>query len=82
MYRDYDCHEAHFGLAKIYYHLQKYDFALESIRKAVNIRPNDDIYLLWKGLILYYYITYKLNIHDLDKDRCTHCIKECEKSLN
>jgi tetratricopeptide (TPR) repeat protein len=51
---DDDLHEAYFGLAKIYFHLNRLDVAYDCIFKAVKIRPTDHVYLLWKGLILYY----------------------------
>lgn len=49
-----DLHEAYFGLAKIYFHLNRLDVAYDCIFKAVKIRPVDLVYLLWKGLILFY----------------------------
>jgi tetratricopeptide (TPR) repeat protein len=55
---DDDCHEAFFGLAKIYFHLNRLDAAYECIAKATRMRSNDKIYVLWKGLILFYIVSY------------------------
>jgi tetratricopeptide (TPR) repeat protein len=49
-----EMHEAYFGLAKIYFHLNRLDVAYDCIYKAVKFRPQDSVYLLWKGLILFY----------------------------
>jgi tetratricopeptide (TPR) repeat protein len=54
---DDDLHEAYFGLAKIYFHLNRLDVAYDCIFKAVKIRPTDQVYLLWKGLILFYLVS-------------------------
>eukprot|EP00347_Sterkiella_histriomuscorum_P002786 403366804 len=54
-----DCHEAFFGLAKIYFHLNKLDVAYDCILKAIQQRKQDDwVYLLWEGFILYYLISF------------------------
>jgi len=54
---DDELHEAYFGLAKIYFHLNRLDVAYDCIFKAVKIRPSDHVYLLWKGLILFYLVS-------------------------
>ena len=51
---DDELHEAYFGLAKIYFHLNRLDVAYDCINKAIKIRPNDSVYMLWKSLIFYY----------------------------
>jgi tetratricopeptide (TPR) repeat protein len=53
-----ECHEAYFGLAKIYFHLNKLDLAIECINKALTFRDTDHTYYLWRGLILYYIVSY------------------------
>ncbi len=53
-----DCHEAYFGLSKIYFHLNKLEIALDCIKRAVSLRKKDPVYLLWQGLILYYMISF------------------------
>lgn len=55
---DDDCHEAYFGLAKIYFHLNRLDVAYDCIHKACKIRPRDTVYLLWKALILFYIVSF------------------------
>lgn len=52
------CHEAYFGLAKIYFHLNKLETASDCINKAIQIQKNDHIYHLWKGLILFYIVSF------------------------
>jgi len=76
------CHEAYFGLAKIYYHLKKYEYALEHVRKAISNRPHDYLYLLWKGLILYFLLISKSE-EDLasEKTRVKGYLSECEEAL-
>jgi tetratricopeptide (TPR) repeat protein len=54
---DDELHEAYFGLAKIYFHLNRLDAAYDCIFKAAQIRPTDQVYLLWKGLILFYIVS-------------------------
>lgn len=54
-----DCHEAYFGLAKIYFHLNRLDVAFDCIYKACKIRPLDQVYNLWKGLILFYIVSLR-----------------------
>jgi tetratricopeptide (TPR) repeat protein len=55
---DDELHEAYFGLAKIYFHLNRLDVAFDCIFKAVKIRSSDPVYLLWKSLILFYIVTF------------------------
>ena len=55
---DDDCHEAYFGLAKIYFHLNRLEVAHDCIHKAVRIRPRDRVYKLWEGLILFYIVSF------------------------
>jgi len=54
---DDEMHEAYFGLAKIYFHLNRLDVAYDCIFKAVKFRPSDKVYLLWKGLIGFYLVS-------------------------
>lgn len=60
----HECHEAYFGLAKIYFHLNRLEFSLDCIWKAILMRGVEDhVYFMWQGLILYYLISYgQLNL--------------------
>ncbi len=44
--------EAHFGMAHANSQLQQYELALEHAKQAVNLSPNSDIYLQFKGQML------------------------------
>lgn len=55
---DDDCHEACFGLAKIYYHLNRLDRAHDFIAKACRMRPRDKVYSLWNSLIAFYRVSF------------------------
>lgn len=64
--KDSDCHEAYFGLAKIYFHLNRLEVAYDCIHKSCRLRPHDLVYVLWKGLILYYIVSFR-NIHIVER---------------
>ena len=46
-----NCHEAHFGLGKIYSHEYKYEKALYHFKEALTYAPNDGTYKLWYGVL-------------------------------
>lgn len=46
-----NCHEAHFGLGKIYSHEHKYEKALYHFKEALTYAPNDGTYKLWYGVL-------------------------------
>lgn len=82
LYRSASCHEAYFGLAKIYFHLNKMTLAIESINKAIFYRKNDALYYLWKGFILYYHLkTRSLTELELDLQATKIYLRDCEQSL-
>jgi len=60
--KDSDCHEGYFGLAKIYFHLNRLEVAFDCIHKACRLKPQDLVYVLWKGLILFYIVSFR-NLH-------------------
>lgn len=80
-----NCHEAYFGLAKIYFHLNRLDVAFDCIHKACKIRPHDQIYMLWKGLILFYIVSFGSLAsaeHPEDMPILKNQLNDCYQALN
>lgn len=46
-----DCHEAHFGLGKLYSHLGKMDKAINHLKDATRLNIKDEAYKLWYALV-------------------------------
>jgi len=62
---DDECHEAYFGLAKIYFHLNRLELAYDCVSKACKMRNRDRVYLLWKCLISFYIVSFG-NLHSVE----------------
>ena len=72
-----DVAETHFGLGRVYFLLKKYAKANEEFDKALKIQSFDSLYLVWKGLALYYLI---INCKDFSQKKKLG--KELEQSLS
>ncbi|CDW77883.1 ras-2 protein [Stylonychia lemnae] len=79
-----ESHEAYFGLAKIYFYLNKLEQAYDFICRAIQMKQNDGLYYLWQGFILYYLVSYSSNRLKKEEQvqKVKKYLKESERALN